>query len=243
MKIVLKNTLVDYHLSCKWTSGLLDESLHFLVPKKAVESLAITAEREELQHFLFMRHNTSMISKIYGTEPLPGQMLNPSYINVVMPLELRGFLCEWYAILYERKKEDVLGFMDLHMNQHARLQIGTEIFRSMISGRHEKMRIYLQNGKQLMMIQLILIRHALRFPEGTKTHLLVYIKWYKPAPSSSIRFKHSFMELEISNTELWKAEYFQEGCDSLLAVHRILCRATKFRNIPVGKQNICRLYL
>ncbi|EXX73714.1 hypothetical protein RirG_057890 [Rhizophagus irregularis DAOM 197198w] len=88
MKIVLKNTLVDYHLSCKWTSGLLDESLHLLVPKKAVESLAITAEREKLQHFLFMRHNTSMISKIYGTEPLPGQMLNSSYINVVMPLEL-----------------------------------------------------------------------------------------------------------------------------------------------------------
>ncbi|GET53241.1 hypothetical protein GLOIN_2v1486519 [Rhizophagus irregularis DAOM 181602=DAOM 197198] len=78
MKIVLKNTLVDYHLSCKWTSGLLDESLHLFVPKKAVGSLAITAEREELQHFLFMRHNTSMISKIYGTEPLPGQMLNPS---------------------------------------------------------------------------------------------------------------------------------------------------------------------
>ncbi|GET65388.1 hypothetical protein RIR_v02003865100 [Rhizophagus irregularis DAOM 181602=DAOM 197198] len=64
--------------------------------------------------------------------------------------------------------------------------------------------------------------HALRFPEGTKTHLLAYVKWYKPAPSFSIRFKHSFMEPEISNTELWKAEYFQEGCDSLLAVHRIL---------------------
>ena len=78
-----------------------------------------------------MRNNKSMISKIYGTEPLPGQMLNPSYINVVMPLELRGFLCEWYAILYEREKEDVLGFMDLHMNQHARLQIGAEIFGSL----------------------------------------------------------------------------------------------------------------
>lgn len=244
MKIVLKNTLVDYHLSCKWTSGLLDESLHLLVPKKAVGSLAITAEREELQHFLFMRHNTSMISKIYGTEPLPGQMLNPSYINVVMPLELRGFLCEWYAILYEREKEDVLGFMDLHMNQHARLQIGAEIFGSMISGRHEKNANIFAKWKAANDDSVdtypgevqYYFEHALRFPEGTKTHLLAYVKWYKPAPSSSIRFKHSFMEPEISNTELWKAEYFQEGCDSLLAVHRILCRATKFRNITVGKQ-------
>jgi hypothetical protein len=85
MKIVLKNTLVDYHLTCKWISGLLDESLDLLMSKKAVGSLALTAEREELQHFLCIRHNTSMLSKIYGTEPLPGQMLNPSYINVVMP--------------------------------------------------------------------------------------------------------------------------------------------------------------
>ena len=45
------------------------------------------------------------------------------------------------------------------------------------------------------------------------------------------------MEPEVSNTELWKAEYFQEGSDSLLAVHRILCRAIKLKNIRVGKQN------
>jgi hypothetical protein len=244
MKIVLKNTLVDYHLSCKWTSGLLDESLHLLVPKKAVGSLAITAKSEELQNFLFIRHNTSMHFKIYGTEPLPGQMLNPSYINVVMPLELRGFLCEWYAILYGREKEDVLGFMDLYMNQHARLQIGAEIFGSMISGRHEKNANIFAKWKAANDDSVdaypgevqYYFEHSLRFPEGTKTHLLAYVKWYKPAPSSSIRFKHSFMEPEISNTELWKAECFQEGCDSLLAVHRILCRATKFRNIIVGKQ-------
>ena len=44
------------------------------------------------------------------------------------------------------------------------------------------------------------------------------------------------MEPEISNTELWKAEYYQESYDSLLAVHRILCRAVKFKNVTVGKQ-------
>jgi hypothetical protein len=88
MKIVLKNSLVDYHLSCRWASGLLDESLPFLVPKQVVGSLALTVEGEELQHFLSMRHNTSMHSKIYGTEPIPGQMLNPSNFEVVMPQEL-----------------------------------------------------------------------------------------------------------------------------------------------------------
>ena len=138
MKIVLKNTIVDYHLICKWTSGLLEESLHLLVPKKVVGSLAITEEREELQHFLSMRNNISTFSKIYGTEPIPGQMLIPSNLKVVMPLELRRFLCEWYAILYGKDQEKILEYMDLQINQHARLKLGAEIFDSVISGRHEK---------------------------------------------------------------------------------------------------------
>jgi hypothetical protein len=42
MRIVLKNTLIDYHLTCKWSSGLLEESLSLIMPKKAVGSLAFT---------------------------------------------------------------------------------------------------------------------------------------------------------------------------------------------------------
>src|SRR5947207_301527 len=98
------------------------------MPKKAVGSLTLMSEREELQHFLNMRHNISMLSKIYGTEPIPGQFLNSSSFDVVMPIELHRFLCEWYAILYEKEQEEILGFMNLTMSQHARLQIYAEIF-------------------------------------------------------------------------------------------------------------------
>jgi len=45
------------------------------------------------------------------------------------------------------------------------------------------------------------------------------------------------MEPEISNTELWKAEYFLKSCDSLLSVHRILSKAAKFKYVQIGKQN------
>ena len=138
MKIVLKNALVDYYLTCKWLSGLLNESLCFLIPRKVVGSLALTVKREELQHFLSIRHNTSSLSKIYGTEAIPGQLLKPSYLGVIMPSELQMYLCEWYAMLYEKDQEDILGFMDLQIDQHARIQIGAEIFGSMISGHHEK---------------------------------------------------------------------------------------------------------
>lgn len=244
MKIVLKNSLVDNYLTCKWSSGLLDESLCFLMPKKDVGSLALTTEREELQHFLSMRHDTSTRSKIYGTEAIPGQFLKPSYLRVVMPSELRKFLCEWYTILYEKEQDEILGYMDLQINQHARLQIGAEIFGSMISSHQEKNATIFAKWKAVSddstdvypgEVQYY-FEHTLRFPDGPKTHLLAYVKWYKAAPSSDVRFRHRFMEPEVSNTELWKPEYFQEGCDSLLAVHRILCRAVKFKNVNVGKR-------
>ena len=70
------------------------------MPKKDVGSLAFTTEREELQHFLSMRHDISARSKIYGTEAIPGQFLKPSYLRVVMPSELQKFLYEWvYSII------------------------------------------------------------------------------------------------------------------------------------------------
>ena len=75
MNIVLKNAQIDYHLTCKWSSGILDESLCLLAPRKDVGSLAVTAERDELQHFLFMRHNMLTQFKIYGTKLISGQIL------------------------------------------------------------------------------------------------------------------------------------------------------------------------
>ena len=130
------------------------------------------------------------------------------------------------------------------MNQFRRCRIGSEIFGSIISGQREKNATILAKWKAANdestdiypgEIQYY-FEHTLRFPEGPRTHLLAYIKWYESASSSSIRFKHNFMEPEISNTELWKTEYCKESYNSLLAVQRILCRAVKFKDIIVGKQ-------
>ena len=244
MRIVLKNSLVDYHLSCKWISGLLKNSLKFLSPKKAISSLVVTNEfdREELQYFISLRHDTS--NKIYGTEHIPGRMLTPSYEKVSIPIEVQKILCEWYATLYNRKKKDVNACMEVTMNQHARLMIGNEIFGSMIAGRHENNAIILAKWKAYRdgssdiypgEVQYY-FEHTLTLPKGPKTHLLAYVKWYKNAPSSSIRFKHKFMGLEVSNTELWNGEYYEKGQDSIIAVHRIYGRAIKI-NYRVGNKN------
>jgi hypothetical protein len=74
-------------------------------------------------------------------------------------------------------------------------------------------------------------------------HLLVYVKWYKNAPTSNIQFRYRFIEPEISNTELWKAEYYEKNCNSLILVHRILCRAIKLKNVRVSKQNYISVVL
>src|SRR5215213_5326770 len=180
-----------------------------------------------------MRHDTS--NKIYGTENIPGRMLAPSYEKVSIPIEVQKILCEWYATLYKRKKKDVKACMEVIMNQHARLIIGNEIFGSKIAGRYENNTVILTKWKDFRdgtsdiypgEVQYY-FEHTLTLPKGSKTHLLVYIKWYKNAPSSSIRFKHKFMGPEVSNTELWKEEYYEEGQDSIVAVHRIYGRAIK----------------
>jgi hypothetical protein len=245
MKIVLKNSLVDYHLSCQWTSGLLEKSLQFLAPKKAAGSLAVTNEfdREELQYFISLRHDTS--NKIYGTENIPGRMLAPSYKKVSIPLELYKILCEWYATLYNKEKKDVKACMEVTMNQHARLKIGNEIFGSKVAGRHENNAVILAKWNAFRdgtsdiypgEVQYY-FEHTLTLPtKGPKTHLLAYVKWYKNAPSSNIRFKHKFMASEVSNTELWKEEYYEEGQDSIIAVHRIYGRAIKI-DYRVGNRN------
>lgn len=235
MRIVLKNSLVDYHLSCQWTSGLLEKSLQLLLPKKAAGSLAVTNEfdREELQYFISLRHDTS--NKIYGTENIPGRMLKPLRKKVSIPIEVQKILCKWYATLYKIKKKDVKECMEGIMNQHGRLIIGNEIFGSKIAGRYENNAVILAKWKAFRdgtsdiypgEVQYY-FEHTLTLSEGPKTHLLAYVKWYKNASSSSIRFKHKFMGPEVSNTELWKGEYYEEGQDSIIAVHRIYGRAIK----------------
>ncbi|RIA83212.1 hypothetical protein C1645_834163 [Glomus cerebriforme] len=63
-----------------------------------VGSLAFIVEREELQYFLSIKHNTSIFFKLYDTELISDQMLKPLYINIVMSLELYRSLYEWYSI-------------------------------------------------------------------------------------------------------------------------------------------------
>ena len=223
----------------------MENSLQLLVPRKAVGSLAVTNtfDKEELKHFIFLRDDTS--NKIYGTESVPGCMLAPSHKNVRMPPNLRELLCEWYSILYGKKRKNISEYMDLRMNQYARFKIGDEIFGSKIGRRYAnnsiiraKWQAYRDDSSDIYPGEVqYFFEHVLHLPDGPKTHLLAYVRWFKPASSSRIRFKHKFMENdEKSNTEIWKADYSGEEVDSIIAVHRIYSRAIKI-NYQVMKKN------
>ena len=88
---------------------------------------------------------------------------------------------------------------------HVRLQIDSEIFGFMISGRHEKNSTILAKWKAFNDESIDIypgkvqyyFEHTLKLPEWSRTHLLAYVKWYKNAPSSDVQFKHKFMEPEI----------------------------------------------
>ena len=252
MKIVLKNSFIDYHLTFEWSSGFLEETLQLLAPKKSVGSLAVTNsfDNEELQHFITLRDD--IINKIYGTENLPRCMLIPSYIKVKMSSSLYQLLCEWYAILYEKNKENILEYMDLRMDQHARLIIGNEIFGSKIGGRYAnnsiiqaKWKAFGDDSSDIYPGEVqYYFKHTLNLPNEPKTHLLAYVRWFKPAPSSEIRFKHKFID-EKSNTELWSANYYEEGVDSIIAVYRIYGRTIKidYRDGKKSKNNYVSIIL
>jgi hypothetical protein len=243
MKIVLKNSYVDYHLAFKWSSGLLEETLQLLVPKKSAGSLAITntVDYKELQYFIALRDNMS--NKIYGTENIPGYMLAPSHKNIKMPSSLHQLLCEWYSILYEKNKKEIQKYMDTKMNQHTRLIIGDEIFGSKIGGRYvnnsiiqAKWKAFGDDSSDIYPGEVqYYFEHVLHMPDGPKTHQLAYVRWFKPAPSFDVRFKHKFIDGK-SNTELWSADYYEEGTDSIIAVHRIYGRAIKI-NYRCGKKS------
>ena len=212
----------------------MENTLHLLAPKKLVGSLAVTNnfDYEELLHFISLRDNIS--NKIYGTENLPGCMLAPSHKNVKIPSNLYQLLCEWYAILYEKSKKKILKYMNVRMNQYARLIIDSEIFGSKIGGRHAnnsliqaKWKAFGDDSSDIYPGEVqYYFEHILNFPDGSKKHQLAYVRWFKPAPSPDTRFKHKFID-EKSNTELWNANYYEEGIDSIIAVHRIYGRTIK----------------
>jgi hypothetical protein len=64
--------------------------------------------------------------------------------------------------------------------------------------------------------------HTVNLPDRLFEHNLAFVRWYKPADSSNIRYHFSITGEEICNVELWSTEFYSESRDCIIPVHHIL---------------------
>jgi hypothetical protein len=180
-------------------------------------------------------------SPITGCEEFPGNFLAPQSENISLEESIHDLLIKYYEDTYVdstfRKPfmEDLLNSTIVinRINRYGRCQIGAEIFGSVVASRHIKSSFVLakfisRDGKSVDtypgQIQFF-FEHSIRLSSQNLTHKLAYIKWYKAASSSPIRYHFSIDDdVETCNVELWENNFYLESRDNIIPVHNILSR-------------------
>ena len=116
-------------------------------------------------------------------------------------------------------------------NWYRRYQIGAEIFGSTAASRYIKSSFVLakfiscdRKSVDIYSGQIqYFFEHNIHLSTQNLTHKLAYIKWYKAANSSSIRYHFSIDDnVNTCNVELWKNSFYSESWDNIISVHNIL---------------------
>ena len=67
--------------------------------------------------------------------------------------------------------------------------------------------------------------HNIHLSSHNLIHKLAYIKWYKAATSSSIRYHFSIDDdVKTCNVEFWEDSFYPDSRDNIILIHNILCR-------------------
>ena len=128
------------------------------------------------------------------------------------------------------------------VDQFGRVWISAEVFGSVMAPRFFKnahiLAKFIQDNEtsDLFSGQVqYYIEHTTNTPNSRKTHRLVLIRWYKPAPNRQTRFYTSFNTEECSNIELWENDFYELSRDCLIPIHNIYSRfvSSKF---TIGKK-------
>lgn len=223
------------------SSSVNIQGLDLLDNRTTVGSLSEDDEysSDEMERFWSNSRNIRE-SIVTGREPFPGEMLNPKSENVVLSKLMLDLMVEYYIASYETHnfkapfgdgpKDSII--ISVTINKFGRCRIGSEVFGSIMSSRHVKSSFILSNFITIDdkidcyagQVQYF-FKHTINFKDGPTEHNLAYIKWYKPADTSKVRYYFSIDDEEKTcNVELWKNEFFPDGRDSIIPVHNILCR-------------------
>ena len=224
------------------SSGLEVRGLELLDKRPSVGSLSNTNELSTDEMYQFLMNSRNILKlPIAGCEEFPGKFLAPQSENIQLNEQIYDLLIKYYEDTYVdlifRKSftEDLLNSMIVinRANRYGRCQIGAEIFGSTAASRYIKSSFVLakfisRDGKSVDIypgqIQYF-FEHNIHLSSQNLTHKLAYIKWYKAANSSSIRYHFSIDDdVKTCNVELWENSFYPESRDNIIPVHNILGR-------------------
>src|SRR5687767_4434837 len=96
---MIEKSFLKYYLS-NCDNELLRNSLDIISPKKSVGSLSALDDFEGDEYQNFMRLSRIEEESAIGTEPFPGELMNPCQ-EMNLPNNILDFLVEYYNDLYD----------------------------------------------------------------------------------------------------------------------------------------------
>ena len=153
-------------------------------------------------------------SQITGSELFPGEFLHPTSENEILSSEMLDRMVEYYTATYESfsfqkpfgEGDDNSIVIRVKINKFGRCRIGSEIFGSTMSSRHVKSSFILakfvtEDGQVDCypgQVQYF-FSHTVDFPDGLSSqHHLAYVRWYRHADSSAIRYYFKLISIQKS---------------------------------------------
>lgn len=231
-------------------SGIETKGLDFVSNRPFVGSLSDASDVSDTNEFStdemyrFLMNSRNIIdSPITGSEKFSGQWLRPQDENIRLESQFHDLLVDYYSSTYINetfRKPFVVGTPDSiivreNVNRYGRCQIGAEIFASARSQRNIKSSFILAKFINRDGISVDIYPGQVQFffehdifmspATGNVTHKLAFVKWYKPASSSSARYHFSINDdAGTCNVELWENSFFPIGRDCIIPIHNILGR-------------------
>lgn len=245
-----ENSFLKYFLS-NCNNEILSASLEIIKPKKSVGSLSALDDFDSDGYLNFIRLSRIEKESAYGTEPFPGELMNPCHESN-LPDDVLNILVKYYDNLYN---EDFISIKSIRgpsssivvnskIKLHGRLRIGADIYGSIQAARYERSSYILARFVQddgsvdtyPGQVQFF-FEHTIYLNNKSTTHSLAHVKWYNPVQDHETRYYCQVDNNDINscNIELWSNEFYNVDRDSIIPIHNIFGRFIKCKFV-VGRR-------
>jgi hypothetical protein len=254
LRIIMQHWRIDGLVSSQLNNIKLVETLKLIQPLGTSGSLADYNNFEFSELWQFRKIFFQEIDDtIIGNELFPGEMLTPRKNRVALPDDVYQILTDYYNVAYGLQfvtiAESVSASSDSIVvpnvvNQFGRVRISGEIFGSAMAPRYLKnanvLAKFIQDNETTDLFPgqvQYYFEHTMKISNELRTHRLVFVKWYKPAPNQQTRFYTKIDgDEKSSNIELWQNEFYDIERDCLIPIHYLYSRFVSSKFV-IGKKN------